>query len=88
MTDAVRTWLVERSYNDRDLVTLVYATPDGERALRKEVPMTAISHGNVAVTAAKQADPEDLEPVDGETTDRYRREVERLRETHAPDDEV
>ena len=81
-------WLVERSYNDRDLVTLVYATPDGERAHTKEIPMTAIAHGNVAVTAAKQVDESDLEPVDDDTRDRYREEVERVRADHAPDDEI
>jgi hypothetical protein len=77
---------VERSYNDRDLVTLVYATPDGERAVRKEVPMTAISQGMVTVTAAKTVDETDLEPV--ETVERYRREVARVRESHDPDDEI
>jgi len=70
---------VERS-DDRDLVTLVYATPDGERAVRKEVPMTAISQGTVT------ADEADLEPV--ETTERYRREGARVRESHLSDDEI
>ena len=81
-------WLVERSYNDRDLVTLVYATPDGERAHTKEIPMTAIAHGNVSVTAAKQVDESDLEPVDDETQPRYREEVERVREDYAPGEEI
>ena len=81
-----RCWLVERSYDDRNLVTLVYATPDGERAVRKEVPMTAISQGTVTVTAAKPVDEADLEPV--ETVERYRHEVARVRESHDPDDEI
>ncbi len=88
MAETTRCWLVERSYNDRDLVTLVYATPDGERAHTKEIPMTAIAHGTVTVTAAKQVDESDLEPVDGETQSRYREEVARVREDHAPDDEL
>ena len=77
---------MERSYNDRDLVTLVYATPDGERAVRKEVPMTAISQGTVTVTAAKTVDGADLEPA--AAVERYRREVARVRESHAPDDGI
>ena len=77
---------MERSYDDRDLVTLVYATPDGERAVRKEVPMTAISQGTVTVTAAKTVDEGDLESV--ETVERYRREVARVRGSHPPDDEI
>ena len=77
---------MERSYDDRDLVTLVYATPDGERAVRKEVPMTAISQGTMTVTAAKTVDEADLKPV--ETVERYRREVARVRGSHPPDDEI
>lgn len=89
MPETVECWLVERSYNDRDLVTLVYATPDGERARTKEIPMTAIANGGIVVTAAKRVDDEDLEPVDDEgTRDRYREEVERVRSDHAPDDEL
>lgn len=89
MTDPVRTWLVERSYGQRDLVTLVYATPDGERALTKEVPMTAISNGNITVTAATDAEPQNLEPVDDpDTVERYREEVERVRERNDPDEEL
>ncbi|WP_255151495.1 hypothetical protein [Halorarius halobius] len=84
----VQCWLVERTYNDRDLVTLVYATPDGTRARTKEVPMTAIANGGVTVTAAKQMDEADLEPVDETDRDRYREEVERVRDSHAPDDEI
>lgn len=86
--EAVRCWLVERSYDDRDLVTLVYATPDGERAQTKEVPMTAISQGTVTVTAATEVDESDLEPVADETRDRYREEVRRMRDEHGPDDEM
>lgn len=54
-------WLVERSYSDRDLVTLVSATSDGERAHMTEIPMTAIDNGTV--TADRR------EPVDGERRD-------------------
>jgi hypothetical protein len=84
----VQCWLVERSYNDRDLVTLVYATPDGERAITKEIPMTAIAAGNVRVTAAKDVDEADLEPVDDDARERYREEIERVRESHDPDEEI
>lgn len=83
-----RCWLVERSYDDRDLVRLVYATPDGERAVRKEVPMSAIVNGSVTVTAAKEPDESDLAPVDEADVARYREEVERVRADHDPDDEI
>lgn len=83
-----RCWLVERSYDDRDLVSLVYAAPDGERAVRKEVPMSAIANGSVTVTAAKEIAESNLEPVDDADVARYREEVERVRTDHAPDDEI
>lgn len=88
-TDAVRAWLVERSYDDRGLITMVYATPDGERARRKELSATVMNQRGVAPTAATEVDAADLDEVtDEETRDRYAKEVARMRETHDPDDEV
>ncbi|MFW5963558.1 MAG: hypothetical protein ACOCQM_01740 [Natronomonas sp.] len=87
MTDSERVWLVERTYTDRDLVVLIYATPDGTRTLRKELAATMLQR--TTVTAATDADPSNLEEVeDSETIDRYISEVERVRESHAPDDPI
>lgn len=87
MTDDVRTWLVERSYDDRNLVTLVYATPDGERALTRELAATMLDGSTV--TAARDVDPDRLEPVtDEETRERYRTEAARVRENNDPDDPI
>jgi hypothetical protein len=87
MTDSERLWLVERTYTDRDLVVLIYATPDGTEQLRKELASTMLQR--TTVTAAIEADPEDLEAVeDEETRDRYATEVERVREDHDPDDPI
>ncbi|QLD85864.1 hypothetical protein HWV23_09045 [Natronomonas halophila] len=87
MTDSERLWLVERTYTDRDLVVLIYATPDGTKQLRKELASTMLQR--TTVTAAIEADPEDLDPVDDEETrDRYATEVERVRADHAPDDPI
>lgn len=87
MTDAERLWLVERTYTDRDLIVLVYATPDGTRSRRKELSSTML--GRTTVTAAVDADPEKLEPVDDEETrERYAAEVERVRADHDPDDPI
>jgi hypothetical protein len=83
----VRTWLVEREYGDRNLVTLVYATPDGERALTRQLSSTVLDR--TTVTAARDAAPERLSPVrDADTRERYRREVERVRADHDPDDAI
>lgn len=82
-----RVWLVERTYTDRDLVVLVYATPDGERSVRKELSSTML--GRSTVTAAVEADPSDLGEVeDPETRERYAKEVRRMRADHDPDDPV
>lgn len=87
MTETERLWLVERTYTDRDLVVLVYATPDGEWKRRKELASTMLQR--TTVTAAIEADADDLEPVDDEATrERYATEVERVRADHDPDDPI
>jgi hypothetical protein len=87
MPDTERLWLVERTYTDRDLVVLVYATPDGSRRLRKELSSTML--GRTTVTAAIEAGSDDLEAVDDEETrDRYATEVERVRAKNDPDDPI
>ncbi|WP_254824177.1 hypothetical protein [Haloglomus halophilum] len=82
----VRTWLVERSYNSRNLITLVYATPDGERALTRELSSSMLDR--TAITAARDVDPDDLAPVEESEQERYRTEAERVRENNDPDDEI
>jgi hypothetical protein len=87
MTDTERAWLVERTYTDRDLVVLIYATPDGTQRLRKELSLTMLQR--TEVTAAVEPDPENLEPIDdAETRERYATEVERVRADHDPDDPI
>ncbi|WP_152039448.1 hypothetical protein [Salinigranum salinum] len=87
-TESTRVWLVERSYDDRNLITLVYATPDGERALRKERSATVMQQQGSRTTAALDAAVESLTPVDPVDRDRYAAEAERMRDRHDPDDEV
>ncbi len=87
MTDTVRCWFVERGYNNRDLVILTYATPDGDRAFTQELAAQVID--TKTVTAAKDVDPDNLEPVnDPETRERYANEADRVASEHDPDDEI
>ena len=87
--DTVRCWLVERTYTDRGLVDMTYATPDGSHVRRKQVSTTIMRQRGVGTTAAVDVDRADLEPVDDEETRaRYAAEVERMREQHDPDAEV
>lgn len=82
----VRTWLVERTYDDRGLVSLVYATPDGERALRRELSARMLQRN--PTTAGREVPASDLEPVPEADRERYRREAGRVSENRDPDEEI
>ena len=91
MTDTeetVQCWLVERSsFGDERMVTLVYATPDGERQLTKQLSPNMLQRKRV--TAATEVEPRRLEPVtDDETRERYATEAARMADRHDPDAEV
>lgn len=85
MTDTVQCWLVERDYWDENLVTLVYATPDGERAQTSQQSATMLRQN--PPTAAEDVSAENLEPVEDDA-ERYAREVERVRSQFDPGDEI
>ncbi|APX00070.1 hypothetical protein CHINAEXTREME_11565 [Halobiforma lacisalsi AJ5] len=83
--DEIRVWLVERGYNNRDLIVLKYTTPEGDRVFRKEVASQALE----TVTAAKDVSPDNLGTVDEtEVQERYAAEATRMAENHDPDDPV
>lgn len=83
----VQCWMVDRTYTDKGLVTIVYATPDGERAVQSQKSTEAIVRN--PVTAAREVPEANLTAVDDpETRERYRTEVERTSSNHAPDDEI
>lgn len=85
--ERVRAWMVERTYDDRNLVTVVYATPDGERYLQKELSGTMLSR--TAITAAVDADPDRLVSVEADDTrERYATEATSVAAQYDPDDEV
>ena len=89
MTDSVRLWLVERTYDDRNLITLVYATPDGEQMLQKEIAATLMHRRGNGATAALDVEPDRLSATpDDEMRARYATEAERMAEKYDPDDEV
>ncbi|WEL18094.1 MULTISPECIES: hypothetical protein [unclassified Halorhabdus] len=84
--ETVQCWLVERDFYDEDLVTLVYATPDGSRAVTQQRSTALLMKEQV--TAAIEIEPDRLEPVDGDEQERYAREAERMAEQNEPDDPV
>lgn len=87
MSEEIRCWLVERAYDDKGLVTLTYATPDGESVYRRELAASAATGSTV--TAAKNLRPAQLEEVSDEATrERYATEVERTAERYDPDEAI
>ena len=85
--DSVRCWLVERTYDDKGLVRLVYATPDGTRAVTNE--RSAALLARKPATAAVDVAEKKLDTVDDDATrDRYAAEATRMRDRHSADDEV
>ncbi|PGF16114.1 hypothetical protein CP556_08275 [Natrinema sp. CBA1119] len=89
MSDStVQCWLVERTFDNRNLVTIVYATPDGSRYQQRERSATSLQTGST-VTAAAEIPDDELEPVaDEETRERYATEIERTAEQYDPDDPI
>ncbi|MFC7140188.1 hypothetical protein ACFQMA_10135 [Halosimplex aquaticum] len=84
--DSVRCWLVDRQSRDENLVTLVYATTDGERHLTKQLSFQLLSRK--PTTAAIDVAPEDLEPTPDDDRERYATQARSMAEKHDPDDEV
>jgi hypothetical protein len=88
MTDeeTERVWLVEREYSDKGMISLVYATADGDRHLLKQFSEQMLTRTDV--TAAVDAESERLEPTREEDRDRYETEATRMADRHDPDDPV
>jgi hypothetical protein len=83
-----RLWLVERTYTDKGLISLVYATPDGTAVRRIERAPIAIERSG-GVSAAVDADPSALASVeDADRRERYATEAGRMAERHDPDEAV
>lgn len=86
----VRVWLVERTYSDdeQNLIILVYSTPDGTRYHRKERALTSFTQDS-GTPASIDVPSEKLSGVDDpETRERYRREAQRMRESHEASDTI
>ena len=84
--DEERVWLVERDYDQKGLVRLVYATPDGDRHLTRELSQQMLQR--TTVTAARAVAPDRLEPTPETDRVRYATEAERMADRHDPDDPV
>ncbi|MFB6266722.1 MAG: hypothetical protein ABEI31_03605 [Halodesulfurarchaeum sp.] len=82
--EPVRAWLVDRTYTDKGLISLVYATEDGTRYQHKQQSLHAPDP-----TAAIETPPDELERVEDEADRaKYREAASRMAENHDPDDRV
>jgi len=84
VTESVRCWLVEREYTDKGLVTLVYATPGGDRKLVEQRAANRLGD----VMAARDVEADMLDPTEADDAERYASEAARMAERHDPDDAV
>jgi hypothetical protein len=88
MAETARVWLVERTYSDdeQNLIILTYATPDGERAYRKERALTSFTGPARETTASLTVPVDDLGAVsDPDRRDWYEAEATRMATEHDPD---
>jgi hypothetical protein len=81
-------WLVEREYDDRNLISFVYATTDGTHQLRKELSATLLQQRSEPVTAAIEVDEDELAPVDPDQQERYATEAQSVAENNEPDEPI
>ncbi|WP_435068022.1 hypothetical protein [Haloplanus sp. C73] len=88
MAETERLWLVERTYDDKGLISLVYATTDGEWARQSERAPIAVERSG-GVTAAVDVERTELTTVDDDDRrERYATEATRMAERHDPDERV
>jgi hypothetical protein len=83
--------MVERTFSadSPHILVIVYATLDGTRYLQKERAFNRFGGTAPEVTAAIEASPDELRPVEAaDRRERYAAEAERMRTRHDPDDAV
>lgn len=89
--EAIRVWLVERTFSDdeQNIIILLYATPDGERVLRKERALPSFTGSARETTASVLADPGNLDTVTDPTRrERFATEAARMRKKYDPDEPI
>lgn len=81
-----RVWFVNRSFDDGRIITVTYATGDGEESLTRQHNLSTLSDG---VPVSIEVASDELSTVsDPERQAQYRNEVARIRAEHDLDDRV
>lgn len=84
MTDTVRCWLVDRTYDDKGLIRLTYAPVDGRG---QYVIERAAARGGDA-SAAVEIEESKLESISEDRHERYVNEADRMAQRHDPDETI
>lgn len=85
-TETEQVWLVERDYTDGGMFTIVYASTDGERHLRRQLSKRMVVRGDV--TAGKSVEVGRLDPSPDSERGRYAAEASRMAEKYQQEDTV
>lgn len=85
-TATERVWLVDRDYTDKGMVTIVYASTDGERRLQRQLSERMLVRSDV--TAGQDVETDRLEPTPESERERYATEAVRMAEKYEPADAV
>lgn len=90
VAEGTRVWLVERTYGDDELnlIILVYATPDGDRYVRKERALTSFADDRPTRASLTASSDELGEVTDESDRSRYAEEASRMAAEHDPDDTI
>ena len=85
----MRLWLVERSFDTRNTVTITYASRDGEHVYRMQATLDRLGRNPATAAVDRDADDETVERVTDEgRREQYAAEADRMAANHDPDDEV
>lgn len=84
--ETVQCWLVKRDFWDEDLITLVYATEDGQ--LHHQRQLSGAMLYEIEVTAGKRFQRSELEPTPPDDQQQYKQEATRMAQQHDPADTV
>lgn len=80
-------WLVDREFDSKGLVRLIYATVDGERMHTKELAERRLVTGD-GVTAGREVDETALGESPAEEVERFASEASKMAADHDLDDVV
>jgi hypothetical protein len=83
----MRLWLVERSFDTRNTVTIIYATTDGEYSYRKQATLDLLARSPASAAVERERD-RVTAVEDEETRERYAQEATRMADEYDPDDEI